>query len=233
MGTPKKTALIVRGGWDGHQPVETTDSVVPFLRDNGYGVELSESNAVYADERLMATVDLIVQVDTMSTVGEGELAGLTAAVIGGTGFAGWHGGIADAYRNSPDYLQLVGGQFAYHPRKHLRPCSTTARTTSFLTQSTSSRRGRAIPSSQALQTSTYSPSSTGCFPTHTTTYSRRLRSPPGPPIRGNEPVTVPAMWTRNWGQGRIFVCTPGHLLEVLDDPNVRTIVERGMLWASR
>jgi type 1 glutamine amidotransferase len=48
-----------------------------------------------------------------------------------------------------------------------------------------------------------------------------------------KPVTVPAIWTRNWGRGRIFVCTPGHLLEVLDDPNVRTIVERGMLWASR
>jgi hypothetical protein len=36
-------------------------------------------------------------------------------VRAGTGFAGWHGGIADSFRNSPDYLQLVGGTFATHP----------------------------------------------------------------------------------------------------------------------
>jgi type 1 glutamine amidotransferase len=29
------------------------------------------------------------------------------------------------------------------------------------------------------------------------------------------------------------VSTPGHRVEVLEDPNVRTIIERGMLWATR
>ena len=33
--------------------------------------------------------------------------------------------------------------------------------------------------------------------------------------------------------GRVFVCTPGHGLEDLDLPQVRTIIERGLLWASR
>ena len=41
-----------------------------------------------------------------------------AAIEAGTGFAGWHGGIADSYRNTSDYLHLVGGQFACHPGKH-------------------------------------------------------------------------------------------------------------------
>ena len=49
----------------------------------------------------------------------------------------------------------------------------------------------------------------------------------------HRPVTSPAIWTRSWGKGRIFVSTPGHRVEVLDDPNVRTIIERGLLWASR
>lgn len=43
----------------------------------------------------------------------------------------------------------------------------------------------------------------------------------------------PAIWTRRWGKGRIFAATPGHRVEVLENPNVRTIIERGMLWASR
>ena len=47
------------------------------------------------------------------------------------------------------------------------------------------------------------------------------------------PVTSPAVWTRQWGQGRIFVATPGHSMDVLDQPEVRGIIERGLLWAAR
>ncbi len=49
----------------------------------------------------------------------------------------------------------------------------------------------------------------------------------------HRPVTCPAVWTRQWGDGRVFVSTPGHSLDVVNDPNVRTIIERGILWASR
>jgi type 1 glutamine amidotransferase len=49
----------------------------------------------------------------------------------------------------------------------------------------------------------------------------------------HRPVTCPAIWTRQWGQGRVFVSTPGHDLAVVQDPNVRTVIERGILWASR
>ena len=66
----------------------------------------------------MAGVDLVMQCMTMSTIEPAELAGLRAAVAAGTGLAGWHGGIADSYRNSSDYLHLIGGQFACHPGKH-------------------------------------------------------------------------------------------------------------------
>jgi hypothetical protein len=33
--------------------------------------------------------------------------------------------------------------------------------------------------------------------------------------------------------GRIAVITPGRSLDVLADPSVRTVIERGMLWARR
>jgi type 1 glutamine amidotransferase len=41
------------------------------------------------------------------------------------------------------------------------------------------------------------------------------------------------VWTRRWGAGRIFASTVGHKLEDLDDPTIRTMTERGLLWASR
>src|SRR5689334_20250115 len=115
--TPQRRALVVRGGWDGHQPVEATDLFIPFLEKQGFAVRVSDSPAPYADPDLMAATDLVVQCMTMSTIEKDEIAGLVAAVEAGTGLAGWHGGIADSYRASADYLQLIGGQFACHPPK--------------------------------------------------------------------------------------------------------------------
>jgi len=116
--TVSKNALVVRGGWNGHQPVETTDLFIPYLRTSGYDVRVEESPKVYADPDYMATVDLILQCNTMATIERDEFEGLRAAVAAGTGMAGWHGGIGDSYRNNADYLHLIGGQFACHPGKH-------------------------------------------------------------------------------------------------------------------
>jgi type 1 glutamine amidotransferase len=49
----------------------------------------------------------------------------------------------------------------------------------------------------------------------------------------HRPVTSPAIWTRLWGKGRIFVSTPGHNVGTLQDSKVRMITERGLLWAAR
>lgn len=113
-----KNVLVVRGGWDGHQPIEATDLFIPFLKANGYSVDVEGSPRPYADAGYMRTVDLIVQCNTMATIEPAELEGLRAAIEAGSGMAGWHGGIADSYRNSSDYLHLIGGQFACHPGKH-------------------------------------------------------------------------------------------------------------------
>ncbi|MET3804018.1 type 1 glutamine amidotransferase [Nakamurella sp. UYEF19] len=51
--------------------------------------------------------------------------------------------------------------------------------------------------------------------------------------RWRRPVTCPAIWTRQWGGGRVFVSTIGHHEPDFDIPEVRAVVERGMVWASR
>lgn len=61
---------------------------------------------------------------TMSTIERPQFEGLRTAIENGTGMAGWHGGIADSYRNESDYLTLIGGQFGCHPGK--RPTSASA-----------------------------------------------------------------------------------------------------------
>lgn len=230
--TETKTALVVRGGWDGHQPVEATDLFIPHLKENGYDVRVEESPKIYADAGYLAGVDLIMQCMTMSTIEREEFDGLRNAVENGTGLAGWHGGIADSYRNTSDYLHLIGGQFACHPGKHPD-------------ERIGEQNDNYIPYTINMLTSVDHPITRGVGDFDlvteqywvladdyidvlaTTTQKVRAWDP------WNREVTSPAIWTRQWGKGRIFVCTPGHNLEVLRDGNVRTIIERGLLWASR
>ncbi|MFD7307291.1 ThuA domain-containing protein [Promicromonospora sp. NPDC059942] len=229
-----KRALVVRGGWTGHQPVETTDSFLPFLAEHGYEVRVEDSTAVYADADYLAGVDVIVQTVTMSTIENAELSGLIAAVAAGTGLAGWHGGIADSYRNSSDYLQLIGGQFATHPPKAPRAELAGEAADNFLRHTIDIVPERADHpivagiSDFELTTEQYWVLSDEYNDVlATTTLAARDFDP------WHRPVTCPAIWTRQWGAGRIFVSTPGHELSVVDDPNVRTVIERGILWASR
>lgn len=208
-------ALVVRGGWDIHQPVEATDSFVPFLRDNGFTVEVADDLAVYTDERLLARTSLIVQCWTEGELTDEQFAGLDRAVRAGTGFAGWHGGMVAAFARR-DYQWLTGGWFVCHPDGFVPHTLTVARpdhpiTAGIGTVELNTERYWLLSDAhnEVLATIT--------FP---------AQEPWG------EQVTHPAVWTRRWGSGRVFVSTVGHHLPDLDVPEIRTLTGRGLLWAA-
>jgi type 1 glutamine amidotransferase len=228
------TALVVRGGWDGHSPVAATDMFIPFLRDHGYDVRVSDSPAAYADAAFMARVDLVMQCYSMGTITPDELVGLRTAIAAGTGMAGWHGGIADSYRDSSDYLQLIGGQFAAHPGRD--PALITQRdqadafvphTVNMLPAALDHPITRGLGDFDLVTEQYWVLHDEYIDVLATTTQQVRPWDP------WHREVTSPAIWTRRWGEGRIFVTTPGHSLDILGHPTVRTVIERGLLWASR
>ena len=217
--TDQRRALVVRGGWDGHAPEEAAELFVPFLREHDFDVVVEGSLEAYADADLMAATDLVVQCWTMGDILADELRGLRTAVAAGTGFAGWHGGIVDSFRIATDYLQMVGGQFAAHPGGTLVEHTITITGDHPIVAGIDDFTLRSEqywlltdPLNDVLATTTITP---------------------GPDDPWHAPVTSPAVWTRRWGAGRVFVCAPGHLLADLEVPAVRTIIERGLLWASR
>jgi type 1 glutamine amidotransferase len=228
-----KRALVVRGGWFGHEPVEATNLFIPYLEEQGYAVRVEESPKVYADADYMPTVDLVMQTMTMSTIEMEEFLGLRAAIEAGTGMAGWHGGIADSYRNTSQYLQMIGGQFAEHPGKHPseRKGEQDDNYVPYTIEVTELGRQHEIMAG----IDDFDLVSEQYWVLHddyndvlaTTTQAVRPWDP------WNRPITSPAVWTRQWGKGRIFVCTAGHHVDILEDPNVTTIIRRGLLWASR
>jgi uncharacterized protein len=214
------SALIIRGGAAFHFPVETTDSFLPFLAEAGYAVRIAETLDVYDDERLLADTDLIIQCWTTGDLSRERAQRLDAAVRAGTGFAGWHGGVVAAFTER-HYQWMTGGWFVCHPDNFV-PHELVVRP---------ERADHPIVAGidrVALNTERYWMLADGLSDVLAT-----ITFPAEPQSPWREPVTHPAVWTRQWGAGRIFVSTVGHHLPDLDIPEIRTLTERGLRWATR
>jgi hypothetical protein len=211
-----RRALVVRGGWDGHVPVEATDRFLPYLKEIGFDVEIHDSLEVYADADRMAATDLVVQCWTMGEITREQASGLIAAVSAGTGLAGWHGGIVDSFHDSPSYQWLTGGQFMAHPggqiEHEVQVISDDPIVAGIGTISVHTEQYWVLSDAlnEVLATTTVAAGG-----------------------EWGQAVTVPAVWKRRWGAGKVFVSTIGHNVADLDVPEIRTITERGLAWASR
>ncbi|MEI8281869.1 MAG: hypothetical protein WCG75_05655, partial [Armatimonadota bacterium] len=64
----KKNALIVWGGWEGHQPESVANFLAEILNQEGFAVTISPTLDSFADEDLVCAQDLLVPVITMSEI---------------------------------------------------------------------------------------------------------------------------------------------------------------------
>ncbi len=213
-----KQALFVIGGWEGHEPRACAELFAPRLREHGYGVTVVDTLDVYLDPARLQALDLIVQTWTMGTITEEQEQGLLSAVESGVGFAGWHGGMSDAFRNNPTYQFMVGGQWVAHPGNVIDYEVNVLDHDDPITAGLADFRMRSEqyymhvdPSNQTLATTTFSGEHTAW-------------------IAG---TTMPVVWKRRWGSVKIFHATLGHVARDFDVLEARTIVERGLEWATR
>ena len=109
-----REALIVWGGWSGHEPEKGAHIVAGLLEPEGFKVYVENTTEAFADPAI-ADMSLIVPIVTMSKIEKEEVENLTAAVRGGVGLAGYHGGMCDSFRESVDYQFMCGGQWVAHP----------------------------------------------------------------------------------------------------------------------
>jgi type 1 glutamine amidotransferase len=202
-------------------PVTASDRYVRVLKEAGFDVTVSDSLDSYLDEALLAATDLVVQCWTMGTITSEQADGLSGAVRSGTGFAGWHGGIVDAFRAEPAYSLITGGQFVYHPRSfvgyEVRPVAGRANhpvlagVTAF-TITTEQYYLHVDPGNDVLAVTDF------------------VADPDYPDLAG---TVMPVTWTRRWGAGRVFVTAIGHSLADLEVPQVDAMIRAGMAWAAR
>jgi len=214
----KKKALFVWGGWEGHEPKQCVDIFAPYLEKQGFEVEVSHSLDSYLDVAKLKSLDLIVQAFTMATITPEQEKGLEEAVKGGVGLAGWHGGLADAFRSNVEYEFMVGGQWVAHPGgiipyevniiDHSDPITKGL---ADFKMNSEQYYMQVDPIDEVLATTTFSGEAAFW-------------------IKG---AVVPVVWKKMYGKGRVFYSSLGHVAKDFDVPEAREIVNRGLLWAAR
>ncbi len=218
-----KHALIVFGGWDGHTPRQSAEVFAPELENAGYQVTLRDTLDAYADHDLMGALDLIVPIWTMGEISKEQWAGLNKAVYDGCGLAGFHGGVIDSFRQNTEYQFMTGGQWVAHPGNS-EP-AYTVRTTDPDHEIT-----RGIGSFDLADTEQYY---VHTDPGNHVLMHAKVDHGLGDTSQYPVGVDMPFAWTRQWGQGRVFVACWGHTYKDFDVPEAKQIVTRGMIWASR
>lgn len=213
--------LFTYGGWPGHEPQVFKDYMVPWLESQGAEVIANNHLEAYTDEALMATIDLVVQQITMDEITSEQAAGLLKAIReNGTGMAGWHGGMGDSFRANTEYQFMVGGQFVAHPGGSVDHRVIIA--------------DKNDPIIEGLQD----------FPMQSEQYymhidpnvnvlaTTKFNGKSAPWIDG---CTMPVVWKKAYGKGRVFYTSVGHALShITDEPSEEgmEIIKRGIQWAS-
>jgi hypothetical protein len=207
-----KSALIVYGGWDGHQPKEVSQLLHDALVKDGFQVELSDTLDALLDGDKLKSLDLIVPIWTMGAIKREQLTPLLEAVRSGVGLAGCHGGMCDAFRNETEYQFMTGGQWVAHPGNDGRHYWVNIIDRNPITEG--------IEDFEVWSEKYYMHVDPAIRVMATTAFE------------DYGDAIMPVVWTKTYGKGRVFYNSLGHQANIVAMPPVLTMMARGMRWAA-
>lgn len=218
----ERRALIVRGGWDGHQPVEVSLVFEKLLKGEGFEVDIFEDLNIFESLDSIMRYSLIIPVYTMSEIKEEYVQNICMAVESGIGLAGCHGGMCDSFRNSTKWQFLTGSQWVEHPGNDGVEYEVN------IAGASSSPIVEGIKDFKVKTEHYYLHIDPAVNVLATTSFPLI----PGPHST-NGSVLMPVAYTKKWGEGRIFYTSLGHHADVFDAPEAAELMKRGFLWANK
>lgn len=217
-----RKALIVWGGWDGHEPKQVAEIFQKALKEEGFSVEVSDTLDAFKDETKLMGLSLIVPVWTMGKISNEQANPVLKAVSeGGVGIAGCHGGMCDSFREHTEWQFMTGGQWVAHPGND----GTTYRVRVLTGASpiVEGIRDFDVTSEQYYM--------------HVDPSNRVLATTQFPVAAGphvpNGTFDMPVVWTRYHGKGRVFYNSLGHHADIVASEPCLTIMRRGFNWAAK
>lgn len=212
-------ALITWGGWDGHEPDKVAAIFEKMLQNEGIASDVVDHLDCFDDPDL-GRYDLIVPIWTMSELSRETTAKVAEVVAQGTGIAGCHGGMCDAFRGSTLWQFMTGANWVAHPGGD----GVTHRV-----NITSDDPLVAGIEDFDVETEQYylhiDPANTVLATTRTDVVTW-YHSP-------NGAVDMPVAWTRQWGLGRVYYNALGHQANVIESGPAYEMLRRGMVWAAQ
>ena len=216
-----KNVLIIQGGWQGHEPAPVAQRFARMLEKHGYSVTVSDTQEPLADAESLKALDLIVMSWTMGEIDHKYVENISRAVAAGTGLAGCHGGLCDAFRQDTDWQFMTGGQWVAHPGNDGTRYTVNVRRGS-------SPIVEGIEDFEVCSEQYY----LHVDPAIEVLATTRFPVAVGPHC-ANKPVDMPVVWTKYWGCGRVFYNSLGHHDDVFDAaPEAALLMERGLVWAA-
>ncbi len=215
-----RKALIVWGGWNGHEPEQVAGHFASILEQEGFDVTVSNTLDAFLAQDLIE-LSLIVPVWTMGEITPEQSKAVCGAVVGGVGIAGCHGGMCDSFRNDTDWQFMTGGQWVAHPGNDgvtytVHFCKDHEITRGLKDFDVTSEQYylHTDPGNEVLATCEFP------HPDHRG------------PHQGN-PCKMPTVWTKTFGIGRVFYSALGHNRAVFDTPEATELMRRGFGWAAK
>jgi len=204
--SPIKTLLLTGGKV--HKGVEIGDILQQVMEKTGK-FEITRVNedldALVAEK--VQTYDLVVFYWTMGEITEAQKRGLMNHIASGKGFVTFHSG-ADSFRDDPDWRAFVGGHFTGHPKFRTYQVSITENESPIT---------RGIEEFMIEDEQYY------------LDYNSQVKVLANALHKGK---TMPVMWTRDWGKGRVFYSALGHNPKAVKQEMFQKTAIRGMLWAA-
>ena len=215
-----KKALIFYGGWSGHTPFETTQVFKNILEQNNFTVSVSDTMEILDTYENIEGYNLFVPMYTMGEISEKQMDNISKAIRNGAGIAGCHGGMCDAFRNNTEWQFMTGAQWVAHPGNSEVTYTVHLKENTLFTEGlgdfnyTGEQYYLHVDPAVTVYATTDFPVFEG-------------------PHSANGKVSMPVIFTKKWGEGKVFYLSLGHSYKDFEIPEIKTIMKRGLLWAAK
>lgn len=214
-------ALIIHGGWNGHEPVQVAAFFKAIFENKNFEVEVYDRLQVLDDLEFVRGFDVFVPIWTMGQMTKEHSENVSEAVAAGMGLIGCHGGMCDAFRENVLWQFMTGGNWVSHPGGDgveyevniLNSSSSLTEGIEDFTVKSEHYYLHVDPAVEVLATTT--------FPLVDWYHST------------NGKVQMPVIWTKRWGHGRVYYTALGHHADILEMPVVTELLDRGVDWVKK
>lgn len=218
-GKPRRTEILFLGDNGHHKPIERVPQLMAALGNRGINITYTDQMADINPENLAKYDGLLIYAN-WDTIAKPQEKAILDFVASGKGLIPVHCA-SFCFRNSPEYVKMVGGQFWRHRMDTIQTVHVQP-------------NHPAIMGLQPFKAYDETYLHEKLQPDNNVLATREIKADQAKDIAASDHPTAktePYTWTRTHGKGRIFYTAYGHDERTWSQPGFQDLLEKGILWA--